>query len=142
MTDAQDSVVLDCPDPAALAGFYRCLLGGEPEDVGADRVDLVGTWVAIGFHRVDESPRTGPGGEGPASDGAASDGAESDGAESGGADGAGARPEPHLDIDVADLDAAHHRVIRLGAVLLDASHAPDWQVYADPAGHLFCLVSS
>jgi hypothetical protein len=49
----------------------------------------------------------------------------------------------HLDLWVDDLAAAHAEVMALGAELLQA--APDldaeegWQVYADPAGHPFCL---
>jgi predicted enzyme related to lactoylglutathione lyase len=49
----------------------------------------------------------------------------------------------HLDLWVTDLEAAHDEVIGLGATLLQ--EAPDltaeegFQVYADPAGHPFCL---
>lgn len=43
----------------------------------------------------------------------------------------------HLDIAVPDLDAAAERVTELGATrLLDGGH---WRVYADPAGHPFCI---
>jgi hypothetical protein len=43
----------------------------------------------------------------------------------------------HLDIAVADLDAAHGRVLRHGArLLLDAG---DHRTYADRVGHPFCL---
>lgn len=49
----------------------------------------------------------------------------------------------HLDLWVGDVAAAHDEVLALGARLLQA--APDldaeegFQVYADPAGHPFCL---
>ncbi|KPN21506.1 MULTISPECIES: VOC family protein [Arthrobacter] len=49
----------------------------------------------------------------------------------------------HLDLYVEDLDSAHAEALALGAELLQA--APDttvpngFQVYADPAGHPFCL---
>lgn len=49
----------------------------------------------------------------------------------------------HLDLWVPDLAVAHDEVMALGATLLKA--APDldaeegFQVYADPAGHPFCL---
>jgi predicted enzyme related to lactoylglutathione lyase len=49
----------------------------------------------------------------------------------------------HLDLWVADVAASHDEVLELGATLLQA--APDlgaeegFQVYADPAGHPFCL---
>jgi predicted enzyme related to lactoylglutathione lyase len=49
----------------------------------------------------------------------------------------------HLDLWVDDIDAAHREVMSLGATLLKAgedSDEPDsFQVYADPAGHPFCL---
>jgi predicted enzyme related to lactoylglutathione lyase len=55
----------------------------------------------------------------------------------------GAPQQVHLDLWVPDLAAAHDEVMRLGARLLQP--APDldavegFQVYADPAGHPFCL---
>lgn len=49
----------------------------------------------------------------------------------------------HLDLWVDDFEAAHDTVMALGARVLrpaPASDAPDnFQVYADPAGHPFCL---
>jgi catechol 2,3-dioxygenase-like lactoylglutathione lyase family enzyme len=49
----------------------------------------------------------------------------------------------HLDLWVDDLEAAHDQVISLGARLLkpadDRAAAEGFQVYADPAGHPFCL---
>jgi catechol 2,3-dioxygenase-like lactoylglutathione lyase family enzyme len=49
----------------------------------------------------------------------------------------------HLDLWIDDLDAAHDEAVALGARLLkpaeDRSAAEGFQVYADPAGHPFCL---
>ena len=50
----------------------------------------------------------------------------------------------HLDLWVDDIDSAHEEVMALGARLLKPAEiepgAPDsFQVYADPAGHPFCL---
>jgi predicted enzyme related to lactoylglutathione lyase len=49
----------------------------------------------------------------------------------------------HLDLHVADLGTAHDEVTRLGATMLQEAPDPDaeegFQVYADPAGHPFCL---
>ena len=49
----------------------------------------------------------------------------------------------HLDLWVDDLQAAHEEAIALGARLLkpadDLAAAEGFQVYADPAGHPFCL---
>ena len=49
----------------------------------------------------------------------------------------------HLDLWVEDFASAHDRVMALGARVLKAAEqgtSPDnFQVYADPAGHPFCL---
>jgi catechol 2,3-dioxygenase-like lactoylglutathione lyase family enzyme len=102
--------VLDCPDPNALAGFYARLLDWPAPEPGVDWVDLGGK---LAFQRVpDFTPPTWPTGD---------------------------RPQQlHLDLTVDDLEAAHTRAIGLGARLLD--DGPEtFRVYADPAGHPFCL---
>jgi uncharacterized glyoxalase superfamily protein PhnB len=49
----------------------------------------------------------------------------------------------HLDLWVEDVAAAHQTVMDLGATLLQPAQDTDtpdnFQVYADPAGHPFCL---
>jgi catechol 2,3-dioxygenase-like lactoylglutathione lyase family enzyme len=49
----------------------------------------------------------------------------------------------HLDLWVDDFEAAHDHVMSLGARILkpagDADSPDNFQVYADPAGHPFCL---
>jgi hypothetical protein len=45
----------------------------------------------------------------------------------------------HFDVRVEDVDAAEPAVLALGATRLDGQ-GPDFRVYADPAGHPFCLV--
>jgi predicted enzyme related to lactoylglutathione lyase len=49
----------------------------------------------------------------------------------------------HLDLWVDDFTAAHEKVISLGAKVLkpaaDSESADNFQVYADPAGHPFCI---
>ena len=49
----------------------------------------------------------------------------------------------HLDLWVDDIDEAHEEVLALGATLLQGPQGgdgpDDYQVYADPAGHPFCL---
>jgi predicted enzyme related to lactoylglutathione lyase len=51
--------------------------------------------------------------------------------------------QAHLDLYVDDIQTAHDHVMSLGAKLLkpaDDIHAAEgFQVYADPAGHPFCL---
>jgi hypothetical protein len=44
----------------------------------------------------------------------------------------------HLDIDVADIDAAEREVVAHGGAPLRSYDG--WRVYADPAGHPFCLI--
>jgi predicted enzyme related to lactoylglutathione lyase len=49
----------------------------------------------------------------------------------------------HLDLWVDDFAAAHRHVMSLGATVLkpaeDTGSIDNFQVYADPAGHPFCL---
>lgn len=54
----------------------------------------------------------------------------------------GIQQQVHLDLHVDDAGAAHDRAVGLGARLLQAGDpATDegYQVYADPAGHPFCI---
>jgi catechol 2,3-dioxygenase-like lactoylglutathione lyase family enzyme len=114
-------VVLDCPDVAALASFYQAVLGGvvnQPDprwSTGADFATLhVTGGIVLAFQRV--------------SNFLAADWPDS------------TRPQQlHLDIDVPDPDAAHERVVSLGARFL-RDEPRGWRVYADPAGHPFCLI--
>ncbi|MEV0676848.1 VOC family protein [Actinosynnema sp. NPDC050436] len=113
-------VVLDCPEPRALASFYRGLLGGEV-DRPSGEWSLDDDWSTLHtsngvlcFQRV-------PGYVPPSWPDPA-------------------RPQQfHLDITVADLGSATAEVLRLGGALLDDS-PEGWSVFADPAGHPFCLV--
>ena len=122
--------VLDCTDPRLLAEFYRQLLGLEyrPGDEpsgqvpDADWLVLVepGGGRRLAFQQVDELAET-------------------------------TWPEPgvpqqmHLDTMVdtrAELDAQHDRALALGArLVLDRTDDADepLRVYADPAGHRFCI---
>ncbi|MGX7675350.1 VOC family protein [Plantactinospora sp. DSM 117369] len=118
-----ECVVLDCSRPAELAEFYRAILGGEVNRrdrrwaLGDDWATLhTPSGLVLAFQRVaDYRPPRWPD---------------------------PARPQQfHLDFGVADLDRAQEQVLALGATVLDGS-ADDrgWRVYADPAGHPFCLV--
>ena len=127
-------VVLDALDARALAEFYRELLGlayrpgdeppaaGEPDPQGADWLVLRGEdgATALAFQQVDELPAsTWPAHTVP--------------------------QQLHLDLTVAtvaDLERAHELAVGLGArLLLDRTDDPDepLRVYADLAGHPFCI---
>jgi hypothetical protein len=114
-------VVLDCPDARELAGFYQSLLGGtvnQPDPRWAVSDDFstlhTGSGLVFAFQRVpDHRPPRWPD---------------------------SARPQQfHLDLDVADLDQAQEQVLGLGATLLQVD-ARGWRIFADPAGHPFCLL--
>ncbi len=125
--------VLDAEDVRELAEFYRHLLGlqyrpgDEPPGVDDDADWLVladrhGTRV-LAFQQVSHLPRvTWPDGPIP--------------------------QQLHLDMTVSSLeqlDRQHRRALDLGAQLLqDRSDDPEepLRVYADPAGHPFCIFVS
>jgi catechol 2,3-dioxygenase-like lactoylglutathione lyase family enzyme len=110
------SVVLDAPDAHALATFYADLLGMEVSRGGpGDRwVVVTGHGHRLAFQQApDLVPPDWPD---------------------------PARPQQfHLDVEVDDVDEAEARVLALGARRLPGEGA-DFRVYADPAGHPFCLV--
>jgi len=113
------SVSLDCADPSALASFYSSMFG-MPQAFAADD----GHFIAISdgslyvtFVRTDDHV-------------------------------APTWPEPgqlqqmHLDLAVADLDAAVASAVELGARVADHQPNPDgWRVLIDPAGHPFCVTT-
>jgi hypothetical protein len=114
-------VVLDCPDVGNLAAFYQSLLGGvvnQADPRWATNCDFAtlhtSSGLVLAFQRVtDYRPPQWPGTDRP--------------------------QQVHLDIEVADLDRAHHQVLDLGATLLRADPR-GWKIFADPAGHPFCLL--
>ncbi|SEL68047.1 VOC family protein [Streptacidiphilus jiangxiensis] len=107
---------LDCPDPVALAGFYAELVGGKIDDEDDEWVELVrDQGPTLAFQRVEgfRAPAW------PTQD---------------------APQQAHIDIGVTDIDAAQAQVLALGATLLeDWDGTKGWRVFADPAGHPFCL---
>jgi predicted enzyme related to lactoylglutathione lyase len=112
-------VVLDCPEPQRLAEFYGAVLGWSKTTDDADWTVITGPHgQSLAFQRsLGHQPPQWPSTE---------------------------RPQQfHLDLDVptAEMDAAEKEVLALGATLLqgDDNGARAWRVYADPAGHPFCL---
>ncbi|MER5944894.1 VOC family protein [Streptomyces sp. NPDC001904] len=115
------AIVLDCPDPLALARFYAELLGGTPapDPEEADWVDLkVPGGPALAFQEAPGYvPPPWP--------------------------SVGGAQQFHLDLAVGDLDAGEKEVLALGATVLDnEDRTRSWRVYADPVGHPFCLCLS
>jgi catechol 2,3-dioxygenase-like lactoylglutathione lyase family enzyme len=105
-------VVLDCPDPAALAAFYSQLLG-QPITYQSDDWVVVAandTSSGLAFQLApDHRASTWPGPAVP--------------------------QQIHLDVMVEDVAAAGSHVQALGATKLEGEN-----IYADPAGHPFCLI--
>ncbi|MBV2366269.1 VOC family protein [Streptomonospora nanhaiensis] len=112
-----EAVVLDAADTQALARFYSELLG-----LPVTRVD--GGWIELGRpddpmvcfqHVPDHVPPQWP------------DPARSQ--------------QAHLDVRVEDIEAAEAAVLALGAKRFGGGEeGQDFRVYADPAGHPFCLI--
>jgi catechol 2,3-dioxygenase-like lactoylglutathione lyase family enzyme len=105
-------VVVDCPDPLALANFYSTLLNEPITYVSDDFVVVAAneTTSGIAFQRApDHRAPTWP-------------------------DGA-VLQQLHFDIMVEDVAQAAPQVLALGATKLDGE-----DVFADPAGHPFCLI--
>jgi hypothetical protein len=119
------NIVMDCTDPRAMAEFYRALLrweylpGHETDDPDGDAWLVLAApgGLRLAFALVPElTPSSWPDRTQPA--------------------------RMHLDFPVADLDAAHERALVAGARPLTGPPEPSddmFRVYADPAGHPFCL---
>ncbi|MCX4722392.1 VOC family protein [Streptomyces sp. NBC_01306] len=112
-------VALDCSEPESLARFYADVLGGKVEQYAENWYDLYAPGgVRLAFQRA-------PGYRPPDWPQA---GANSQ--------------QAHLDFDVDDIEQAQEQVLALGATPLDLDDADGergFRVYADPAGHPFCL---
>ena len=108
------SVALECPDAGKLAAFYAEIMGGTVVYADADWATVTGPGGRLDF-------QTAPGYQPPA------------------------WPDPsssmqmHLDFDVDDADAAEARVLAAGAAKFGFQPGRHFRVYADPAGHPFCL---
>jgi catechol 2,3-dioxygenase-like lactoylglutathione lyase family enzyme len=107
------SFVLDCPDPAALGAFYGALLGWQVE-ARPGWAEVRGDGQCICFQQV--ADYTAPDWPGQA-----------------------VPQQVHLDVMVADLDAAEAAVLDIGASKHDHQPGTTFRVFLDPAGHPFCL---
>jgi predicted enzyme related to lactoylglutathione lyase len=108
------SVVLDCPDAAALAAFYGTLLDWKVE-VKDDWVDIKADYgQCFSFQQVaGYRPPQWPAQEVP--------------------------QQMHIDVIVDDLDAGEAAVLELGATRPEFQPGTTFRVFLDPAGHPFCL---
>jgi catechol 2,3-dioxygenase-like lactoylglutathione lyase family enzyme len=110
------AVTIDAPDASALARFYADLMGMQVTYDGPEGALVAGDGNNLMFQQISgyAAPRW---------------------------------PDPaypqqaHLDILVDDLDTGQARALQLGASLLDVG-SPGFRVFADPAGHPFCLTVS
>ncbi|MFJ5797608.1 VOC family protein [Streptomyces decoyicus] len=111
------AITLDCPDPQALATFYREATGHTlaPGSNGDFAALVREDGLVIGFQRVDDyqAPRW---------------------------PDQAAPQQFHLDFAVDDLDGAEALLLKWRAVKPEHQPGGDrWRVFTDPAGHPFCL---
>ena len=111
------SIVIDCPDAEALAGFYRTLLDWKAE-VSPGWAELRADYgQCISFQQVEDyTPPRWPAQEVP--------------------------QQLHLDFIVDDLDTAEAAVLELGGTKHEHQPGTTFRVFLDPAGHPFCLCVS
>jgi predicted enzyme related to lactoylglutathione lyase len=108
------SLVLDCPDPQALAEFYGGLLDWTVK-VDDDWAEIRADYgQCICFQQVADFTRPEwPGQEHP--------------------------QQMHLDLMVDDLDTGEAAVLERGATKPEHQPGTTFRVFLDPAGHPFCL---
>jgi hypothetical protein len=113
-------VVFDAADVGAESAFWAAILDGnvvDDDELFHCVIDAAGAW-RIGVQSApNHAPPEWPGGP--------------------------QHQQVHLDLHVEDHRSAHDEAIRLGARLLQPADDLDadegHQVYADPAGHPFCI---
>ncbi len=118
-----DSLVFDCPDPDRLATFWQTVLNYRPHRRDPEWVtiaDATDSTRRLSFQRVDDyRPPTWPDDQRP--------------------------QQVHLDLLVSDLPVADQQVLAAGATHLSeviVHEDETFRVFADPAGHPFCLIQS
>jgi catechol-2,3-dioxygenase len=108
------SVTLECPDARTLAAFYATITGGRITFQHESWATLRCPGGRIDFQSA-------PGYVAPSWPDETSS------------------MQMHLDFDVDDLDATERTVLVAGATRFDTQPNDHCRVYADPAGHPFCL---
>jgi catechol 2,3-dioxygenase-like lactoylglutathione lyase family enzyme len=110
------SVAIECPDANRLAAFYADITGGKVTYQDSYWATVKSPGGRIDFQTASgHVPPTWP------------DETSS--------------MQMHLDLDVDDLDAAEARVLAAGATKYDHQPGHHFRVFADPAGHPFCLTT-
>ncbi len=114
--DRLAAFILDCDEPAALARFYARITGWEIVYEDDDWAHLLApSGPTIAFQRVPEfTPPAWPGSEHP--------------------------QQAHLDFEVDDVHASAAELEALGIERHAVQPGDSFVVFADPAGHPFCLV--
>ena len=106
------ALAIDCENPAALAGFWQKILGGEvvvDDDGDAELRPPEGKGVRLDFLRVPESKTV--------------------------------KNRLHLDLRARDFDAAVAEALSVGASYAnDIYDGDEWQVLRDPEGNEFCIL--
>lgn len=115
------SLVIDCPDACALAGFYGGMLDWPVQPNGDDQGDWFEIRADYGqvicFQQVEDyRAPVWPTQEHP--------------------------QQMHLDVIVDDLDEGEAAVLALGATKHEHQPGETFRVFLDPAGHPFCLCVS
>jgi catechol 2,3-dioxygenase-like lactoylglutathione lyase family enzyme len=112
-------VAIDCPDGKALGEFYAAILGYEMTYSGDEGAFITGGEGTLPIMFQNVAGYHAPQWPDPAHP-----------------------QQAHLDIDVADIAESEKLVLSLGATRLKDSGGTTtgYRVYADPAGHPFCLV--
>jgi predicted enzyme related to lactoylglutathione lyase len=110
------AVTIDAPDASGLARFYADLIGVEVAYDGPEGALVSAGGRNLMFQQIggDYTPPRWPDPAHP--------------------------QQAHVDLLVRDLDAGEARARELGATRLDGG-GERFRVFADPAGHPFCLVS-
>lgn len=110
------AVTIDAPDASALARFYASLLGMELTYEGPEGALIAGDGKSVMFQQISNyNPPRWPDPAHP--------------------------QQAHLDILMDDLDAGEGVALELGASRLEGG-GKGFRVFADPAGHPFCLTSA
>lgn len=108
------NIVIDCPDPGALATFYGTMLDWKIE-ASPDWAEIRADYgQSFAFQKVEDyTAPAWPEQQVP--------------------------QQMHIDVVVDDLDSAETEVIALGATKHDYQPGTTFRVFLDPAGHPFCL---